>query len=228
MFNKKKNLENQHILINDIGSMQGEAFQKLQMNLDFASIDDKINVIGVTSALQGDGKSTTCVNLANTYALRGKKVILVDLDLRRPTVHRYFGIENNAGLTDYCAGKIEKSNLIKKTESGLDVIVSGEKTPFPTKVLESEKLAALLKELKAEYDYVIVDTPPVIVVADAVLISKVVDGFLNVVVCGKTRKGDLKETLRIMKQNSINIIGVILTQTKIKSHGYYYYYYESK
>ncbi len=220
----KNKVESQYI-INSNFSLQAEAYSRVQINIDYANVDKKIKKIAVTSAHQNEGKSTTAANLAKLYALKGFKTILVDLDLRKPTINRIFNLDNAYGITDFCLNPSNKNKLIKKVD-GLDVITAGTKTSFPTNVLQSEKIKVLFKELDEIYDYIIVDTPPILVVADGIIVSDFVDGFIAVVVSNKTKKTDVKEIKSLFEKNNMNLIGGILTRVKLNKkyvEGYNYY-----
>lgn len=212
-------------LIDSVSSIQAEAFQRIQVNIEYAGIDKKIKVFGVISANQSEGKSTTACNLAKLYALKGIKVCIVDLDLRRPNIHRIFKIVNDFGVSDYVLGKKSKKEVIKHID-GLDIITAGLKNVFPTNILQSEALSNLINELREEYDYVIIDTPPILLVADSIIISKLCDGFINIVASGVTKKKDLKDSLEMYNQNQMKIIGIVLTRIKMKKKHYYDYSYE--
>lgn len=200
-----------------------EAYQKVLVNISFAAVDRDLKVIAVTSSHKGDGKSTTLCNLANCYKQNDKKVVVIDLDLRRSVIHRHYGLPNDVGIVDYVAGDIKLKDIIS-TVDGVDVICAGTNTPFPTKILESNKLVELIEELKKTYDVILVDTPPVLVVTDALVISKFIDGYINVVSYGKTKKKDLKETINQLKGINAEIIGAVMTRVKIKDKTYYYNY----
>lgn len=204
-----------------------ESFEKLQVNVGLAFVDKKLQVLQVTSSVQDEGKTTAAVNLAYSYANRGYKVLIVDLDLRRPKIHRNFNLPNEKGIVDYAAGNCKKEELVKQTDYGIDVVFTGSKTPYPAKVLESDLLRALLEEAKEIYDYIILDTPPVSIVVDPILVSKNVDGVLFIVQAEKTKKSIIKESLGILKNAQANIIGLVLTSVKDKYTRYSYkYYYE--
>ena len=205
----------------DPTSFVSEEYHKLKLNLDYSSIDKKNQVIQVTSTVMSEGKTITVLNLAVSYSQNGKKVVLIDLDLRRPKVHRGFNFKNENGISEYLADKIDKSQLIKKTEIGVDVILAGEKTPFINSLLESKKLKDLIEELRKEYDYVLIDTPPVSVVADPLIISKIVDGVVYVVASRKAKKTLIKESLNSLKLTGCNVLGVCFTQVKKADFGDY-------
>ena len=206
-----------------------ESLQKLIVNLEYANIDQKYKVIQFTSSMQAEGKTTLISNVAYLLAQRGKKVLMVDLDLRRPKVNRIFSVINKLGLTDYLLGKIEKKDLIQHSEDKVDFIISGEKTTSVVQVLQSQKLQDLFNDLKQEYDYILLDTPPVIVVSDALLVNKVADGIIFVVAHGLGRKSMVKEAISSLTRNNVPIIGIAITQDRVKKgnrYGYTYKYYD--
>ncbi|MDD4212892.1 MAG: CpsD/CapB family tyrosine-protein kinase [Bacilli bacterium] len=205
-----------------------ESFEKLQVNVGLASVDEKVKVIQITSSTQDEGKTTVAVNLAFSYINRGFKVLIVDLDLRRPKIHRNFELPNENGIVDYASGKCAKEALIKHTKYGIDVVFSGNKTPYPAKILESEMIRSLLSEAKEVYDYIILDTPPVSVVVDPILVSKYVDGTLFIVQAEKTKKAIIKESLHTLENAQANVLGLVITSVKEKYTKYNYKYYYSE
>ncbi len=207
-----------------------EAFEKLQVNINLASIDQKIKVIQITSSIQDEGKTTVAVNLASSYVQKGEKVLIVDLDLRRPKVHRNLEQSNENGLVDYVSGACKKEELVKHTRFGIDVVLSGPKTPYPVKILESELLQNLLEEAKNTYDVIILDTPPISAVVDPIVVSKYVDGVVFVVQAETTKKSIIKESIQMLENAQATIIGTVLTSVKDKytKYGYKYRYYYSE
>jgi capsular exopolysaccharide synthesis family protein len=202
-----------------------EAFEKLQVNLSLSSVDKKIQVIQITSSVQDEGKTTVAVNLANSYAYKGSKVLIIDLDIRRPKIHRNFNQANENGIVDYAAGSVKKEQLIKKTQYGIDVVLTGSKTPYPIKILESELIRDLLEEAKGIYDYVILDTPPVSAVVDPIIVSRLADAVIFVVQAERAKKSNIKESLNQLELAGANIAGLVLTNVKEKYTNYKYKYY---
>jgi len=201
-----------------------EAFEKLQVNVNLASVDKKIKVIQITSSLQDEGKTTVAVNLAYSYAVKGEKVLLIDLDIRRPKVHRNFNAANENGLVDYASGKVKKEQLIKKTNYNIDIILTGTKTPYPVKLLESELIKSLLDEAREKYDYIILDTPPVSAVVDPLIVSKLADGVVFVIEANRTKKQFVKDSLAQLENAQANIIGLVLKSVKSRGYDYKYKY----
>lgn len=216
-------------------SLVAESFRMLQVNVAFSGIDEKMQVIQISSALPGEAKTTVTVNLASAYAEKGKKVCLVDLDLRKPKVHRAFNMRNvGCGITSFIAGECELADIIKKSEIGIDVILRGAKSPFPNVILESKKLHQLIEELRSIYDVIIIDTPPVLLVTDAVLVSRIVDGTIFIVAYNQTKKDSAKEAINVLIKNKANIIGTVLTKVDAKharsyfGYGQKYKYYQDE
>ena len=222
-------LFDERIIVNDLSSSAGEAYQRLQVNVDLASIDSKLKVIGITSSTKSEGKSTTIVNLANIYARKNKKVCVIDLDLRRPSLHYFFKKPNDFGLVDYVLGEIDKEHVVKHSEEGIDFINTGKHTPFPAQVLESKNLMDLIEYLKGIYDFVLLDCPPILVSADTTIISKFTDGFIFVVKTNSTVKDALGDSLEALRNCGANIIGAVMTDVPSGRgsdyYGYGYYKY---
>jgi capsular exopolysaccharide synthesis family protein len=202
-----------------------ESFEKLQVNIGLASVDKKIQIIQVTSSLQDEGKTTVAVNLAYSYALKGEKVLVVDLDIRRPKIHRNFNQPNENGIVDFAAGNTTKEQLVKHTDYGVDVILTGSKTPYPVKILESELIKNLIEEARGIYDYIILDTPPVGAVVDPIVISKLADAVVFIVQADRTKKAIIKDSIKQLELAGANIIGLVATNVKQKYANYKYKYY---
>jgi len=226
LFNGERNERYDYIVTKEQPlSYTAESFQKVLINLDYANIDGNYKVIQFTSTMASEGKSTFVSNMAYLLGQKGKKVILVDLDLRKPKMHRVFNVPNKNGLTDYLSGKISYDKLIQSSSDlGIDFMVTGEKTTAVVNVLEAKKLAELIQKLRETYDYVLLDTPPVIAVSDALYISKLTDGIIFVVAYGNAKKSLVKEAIHTLKHNNVNIIGTVLTQVNLKSGEYGYGY----
>lgn len=201
-----------------------ESYHTLQINLEYTSIDTKNKVIQFTSAIQGEAKSETASNMAVVSADRGKRTIIIDLDLRRPRLHRTFGITNENGITDFLSGKVSLDSTIKEVKENLFCITAGTRVPSVGKILESDKLCNLLKSLKDKYDYVFVDTPPITVAPDALIISRIVDGVAYVIASRKAKKDIILDAVNALKAVDANILGVVHSQIKRKDFAHYKYY----
>lgn len=204
-------------------SPASEAFRRVKVGLDFAKEGASSLVVQVCSAVRGEGKTTACLNIAATYTEEGKRAIIIDLDLRAPRVHRAFGIENKKGVVDYLAGKIDKKTAIKHGANGIDFINRGMSVSYPTSVLSSAQLEALVNELKDEYDVVLIDCPPALMVSDACIVSKLCDGAVFVISSRMSDKVAVKEAVSILKQNQVKVFGCILTEVASMHGGNYYY-----
>ncbi len=217
------------IVKEDPTSVAAESYRRVKVALEYSYVDEKLQVIQICSSSQGEGKTISILNLAATYAEDGKKVIVVDLDLRCPKVHRSFKQENENGITDYLIGKITKEQAIHHGDFGVDAIFRGEHTSNPIGLLGSEKLKSFIEELRQEYDYVLIDCPPILAVSDAVLVSKFCDGCLFVVSQKRTERGAAKEAISALRDNGVKLLGVIYVDISKKgssygSHYYNYYY----
>lgn len=213
-------------------SIAAESYRRIKTSLEFANVDKRPQVIQVCSSMQGEGKSVTVLNVAATYSEDGKKVIVVDLDFRRPKLHRSFRVENKNGITDVLAEHIQLKEAIIHGENGIDCLNRGSKAPYPTALLGSENMANVFETLRKEYDYIIVDCPPILAVSDAAIISRLCDGCLFIVSQSKTEKAAARESIKILKENNVDILGVVFTNISAKRGNYYYsnkykYYYQN-
>lgn len=212
-----------------------EAFRTLRTNLDFAGVNKPLKTLLVTSAGPSEGKTTIAVNLSAAMAQGERKVVLIDSDLRRPSIHRYLGIANRKGLTDLFRDQIKLPGAITTWgEPRIAIITSGGLPPNPTELLGSEKMGAILDELKERSDIIILDAPPAIV-ADPIVLSAKVDAVLLIVEPGKTRIGAIQVLLEQLQRAGARVVGVVLNpitrrraQYYSKYHYYSTYYYYSR
>ncbi|MDD3123518.1 MAG: CpsD/CapB family tyrosine-protein kinase [Candidatus Izemoplasmatales bacterium] len=216
--------EYRNVVIETPNSREAEAYRKLELNIAIASLDKPLQVIQCTSATPEDGKTTTSINLAAVYAEKGKKVIIVDFDLRRPKIHRAFHQVNDKGFYDYITNDVDFHDLIIHTESKIDVLMTGKHLSYPHIILGSQKASHLIEELRKEYEYIVIDTPPVLSVTDPLVVSKYVDGVVYVVAYNKTRKDEAKEGLNQLLNNNANVIGAVLANIDVRKTGGYSYY----
>lgn len=224
---KRKRIENYNYLIakEQPLSYETENFQKAILNLEISNVDNNFKVIQITSTTQSEGKTTVLSNLAYLLAEKGKKVLIVDLDLRRPKVHHVVNKLNDFGIADFLLNEKSENKIIHKSEEfGFDYILSGKRITAISNALTSNKLSELLENYKEQYDYILLDTPPTYVVADSYYISKLVDGIIYIVGQGIARKKEVKEGLSELKKMQTPIIGIILSQVKIRKNQRYYYY----
>lgn len=213
------NLEYRSIVKEIPLAVASECYRKIKVTLDFTNVDKKIQVIQFTSAIQGEGKSTTALNVAYTYLEDGLKVLIVDLDLRRPKIHRNFKAKNEHGLTDYLAGNISLEECIKHSDTKLDYINSGSKVPSPISILNSNTIEDLFSKLREMYDIIIIDATPCLMVSDSIVASRLSDGTILVINESVSEKALCKQTVKQLKANGVNILGVVYNGTTKKSSG---------
>ena len=239
--NKRTLLEDTDLILdNNSGFLMREDYKALRTNVTFSFADKESRVIAVTSASRGEGKSTTAINLAISFASLGEKVLLIDGDLRLPTVATKLGSNygtNGTGFTDYLIGDAELKDTIKKNrEHNIYVMYAGTLPPDPTRLLQSDKLAATLNALKQQFRYIIIDCPPVGAVIDAALISRSVDGYLLVVRHEHTDFKEINAMLNQLNRADAKILGFVYTNAPTENKKYYrkygkgyygsYYYYK--
>lgn len=227
----KKSGSYQLVVENHPNSTISEAYRILQTNLNFKNIDRNFKCIALTSSVPGEGKSTNAANLAYTLAQSGKQVILVDADLRRPTIHKIFGLNMLEGLTSSIIENTDPLSLCKEVkDSGLKVLTSGPIPPNSSELLASNRMKAILQRLGEVSDYVIIDCPPVLGFNDTLALSSNVDGFLLVVGSSMVPKPALKNAKEQLDRVGSVLIGAIVNSLDLKEshgYGYYYYYYNS-
>jgi non-specific protein-tyrosine kinase len=216
---------NELITVSEPRSSSSEAYRALRTNLDFASLDQALKTLVVTSAGVSEGKSTTLANLAVVSAQAGRRVVLVDADLRRPTLHQIFGLNNETGLT---AALMDEAILsappIQDTAiEGLSVLTSGPLPPNPAELMGSRRMEALIEVLAQQADQVFFDTPPVVAVTDAAVLATKVDGVLLVVSAGQTRREYARTAVQRLQQINARLVGTVLTNMQMGAgfKGYY-------
>lgn len=216
-------------LVADSRSQQhfAEAYRVLRTNVQFSIIDSPGQTLLVTSANSGEGKSTTAANLALVMAQAGKKVILVDSDLRRPCLHRLFGLSNEQGLTNFLLSTPSSvDGYVQRTRfENLAVVTSGPLPPNPSELLASRRLDSLLDGLKTQADVVILDSPPALPVTDACILASKVDGTMLVVDSSKTRPQALRRAKEALTKSKTRLLGAVLNKLKRRGGGYYHYHY---
>ena len=187
-----------------------EAYKLLRTNISFAFPDqDGGKVIGICSACPQEGKSTTTTNLAFSLAEANNKVLLIDGDMRRPSIYNIVGIEKEPGLSDMLSGKSGVCEVHGVLQENLSVLVSGHIPPNPSELIGSRKMEALFEEYKKQYDYILIDLPPVLSVSDPVAVSKYLSGMIIVVRHDKTGRRDLAETMRQLEYANTKILGFV-------------------
>lgn len=208
-------------------SLISEQYRIIRTNIMFSNLDSDIKSVLFTSEIPGAGKSTTAANVAAAFAQAGKKTVLVDADLRRPTSHYTFGLANQSGLTTGIVNQLPIERIVKTSSvEKLDIITSGPVPPNPSELLSSSKMAQLLSDMKNYYDMIIVDSPPILSVADAQILSKYTDGTVIVTDVKNNNMHRLKEAQQLLEKTDTNILGVVLNNVKMKkeSKNNYNYY----
>ena len=202
-----------------------EEFRRVATNLEFADVDDPVRAVVVTSPLPGEGKSTVSINLALAMAERFQRVLLIDADLRKPSVAEYCQVDGLLGLTSVLLGGATLTEAIRPWAGGsIDVLPAGIIPANPSQLVGSETMASVLKALISEYDFVVIDTPPLLPVTDALTLSKLVDGAIVVARYKSTRRHQLEQSLGSLEGVSARVLGVILNGDKTKDSTSYYGY----
>lgn len=202
-----------------------EQYRTIRTNLQFASVDEELQTMLVTSPGPGAGKSITVANLAVVYAQQGKRVLLVDADMRKPTVHYTFRLDNLHGLSNILIGEETLEEGISTTDvTNLDIIPCGPIPPNPSELLGSRKMRTLLQEASLVYDLIIFDTPPVLAVTDAQILANIVDGSLMVVRSNNTENEAAIKAKEALEPAKAKLLGAVLNDREKKASNYYYYY----
>ncbi len=230
-------LQRRMITHEDPKSPISEAYRSLRTSLLYSKNgnnkinENKCKIILVSSPGPGEGKTTTLVNLAITYANLGKRTLLIDGDLRKPVTHKVFNVEKEPGITSYLSGSnIDINTIIQPTEiENLDAITCGVVPPNPSEILASNSMGDLLNNLKEKYDYIMIDSPPLLAVTDTIVCMKYTDQFFLVVRAGKTEKGGLSRSLEQLKLSNAPLCGILMNaidESNAYGRGYYYNYYQ--
>ena len=199
------------ITLTDPRSPVSEAYRTLRTNLSFYSVDDPIHSLVITSSASDDDKSIVAANLAVTMAQSGRKTILVDCDLRRPTLNQLFDLNAEPGLTNVILGEYDGIPLQQTGVENLSLLASGPKPPNPADMLGSKRVDTLIAELTGQADLVIFDSPPALAVTDAAVLGAKVDGVLLVISAGKTRREHAERAKESLEKARVRIVGSTLT-----------------
>lgn len=210
-------------------SLSAEAYRSLRTRIKFSSIDKELKTVVVTSPLQGEGKSTIVGNLAYTLSQDGARVLVVDCDLRNPSIHYNFSVSNEKGITDVLVGDADLKDVIKKVDNSLFLITAGTIPPNPSEILGSDSMKMLLNELSNDFDFVIIDSSPILTETDTLLLTAIADGTIVVVKARMTKEKVVKQTYEQLIESKANIIGTVLNECdKSLDNKYYRCYSEAK
>lgn len=208
----------------DPASVASEAYRTLRTSLLYALVDAPPKVVVVTSPGSAEGKSTTCANLAVVLAQAGKSTLVIDCDLRKPSMHKIFGLRNFAGVVDALARELDLREIWHEPLPNLKVVTTGSIPPNPAELVGSRRFAQVLGRMREEFDYVIIDSPPVGLVSDPMVLATQGDGVLLVLDAQHTRKGSLRQAVRSLESVGAKILGTVMNNAKAEKDGYYYGY----
>ena len=233
MFNKKQLDTNERpslVTLTRPSSVIAEQFRTIRTNIQFSMVDKNLKTLVITSAGPGAGKSTISANLAVTFAMQGKKVLIVDADMRKPTVHKTFRLPNRDGLTTLLTERdFEIKDIAHRVDTeGLFIITSGVIPPNPSELLASKRMDQLITEFEELFDLIIFDMPPVIAVTDAQVMASKIDGTIFVVNKDGADKEMVTKSKELLEKVKANVIGVIFNRVELKGDNYYYYYGEGE
>lgn len=214
---------------NDPKNPAAEAYRVIRTGIQFAQAGKELQTIALTSCTPNEGKSTTIANLAVVLTQAGKSVLLIDCDMRNPTVHKNFNLSNKVGLSSCISMGTALSDAVQKTSiEGLYALTGGVIPPNPSELLGSEQMKNVLQRAKEQYDYVLIDTPPVMLVTDALIVGRFVDGMILVIASAEVKVEMARDVKNQLVNAGANILGVVLNKVRSEHHGYgygYYYYY---
>jgi len=205
-----------------------EAYRALRTNVQFTSVDSETHKILITSSGPREGKSHTVANLAVSMAQSGKSVLIIDADLRNPTQHKLFGLDNGEGLTGSLVQDQDYRKYFQETAvPGVIVLPAGPVPPNPAELVGSKRMKRLIEEVSEQFDMVLIDTPPVIAVTDAAILAQEVDGVILVLASGEVNKGYAQKAKELLDKLGVKILGAVLNKVELNTNEYYYYYYNN-
>ncbi|SFB00840.1 capsular exopolysaccharide family [Lentibacillus halodurans] len=224
--NQSKNSKIRHLVAKvNPKSPIAEQYRTVRTNLEFSSADSELKSLLLTSSGPAEGKSSSIANLAVTYGQQGKKVLLVDADMRKPTVHYTFRLDNLSGLSNILVGDTSLQDTAANTDvENLDVVACGPIPPNPSELLGSKKMEQFIQEAKMSYDVILFDTPPVLAVTDAQILSNMVDGSMLVIRSKQTEYETAGKAIDVLQSSTAKFLGTVLNDVEKKKMNYYYYY----
>ena len=202
-------------------SITAESYRSLRTNIQYSSIDKQVKTLVVTSSNAGEGKSTVAGNLAYTFFQNGKRVLIIDCDLRKPSLHRKFNVSNEEGLT---VGTSKLNNVMKKIDDNLYLLTTGTLPPNPAEIIGSNTMENFLEQCKINFDYIILDTPPILPVTDSKLLAIKADATVVVVRSEVSKSKHVSQAFKELEKVNANIIGTILNDVEMYSEKLYYDY----
>ena len=205
-------------------SITAESYRSLRTNIQYSSIDKQVKTLVVTSYNAGEGKSTFAGNLAYTFFKNGKRVLIIDCDLRKPSLHRKFNVSNEEGLTDVLVGTSKLNNVMKKIDDNLYLLTTGTLPPNPAEIIGSNTMENFLEQCKINFDYIILDTPPILPVTDSKLLAIKADATVVVVRSEISKSKHVSQAFKELEKVNANIIGTILNDVEMYSEKLYYDY----
>ena len=205
-------------------SITAESYRSLRTNIQYSSIDKQVKTLVVTSSNAGEGKSTVAGNLAYTFFQNGKRVLIIDCDLRKPSLHRKFNVSNEEGLTDVLVGTSKLNNVMKKIDDNLYLLITGTLPPNPAEIIGSNTMENFLEQCKINFDYIILDTPPILPVTDSKLLAIKADATVVVVRSEVSKSKHVSQAFKELEKVNANIIGTILNDVEMYSEKLYYDY----
>ena len=222
---ENEDLADRLLTIVDPTSAASEAYRSLRTNLLYSFIDNPPKVIVMTSPGPREGKSTTCANLGMVLVQADKKVIMIDCDLRRPVLHKFFDIRNLKGLVDILAEESRLEEVLHEPVEGLQVVTVGPIPPNPAEIIGSRRFSEFLAGVREEFDYILIDAPPIGLVTDPAILAVQGDGVLLVIDAQNTRKGALRQSVRSLESVGANILGTVMNNVEHEKGNYSYYGY---
>lgn len=206
-------------------SIVSEEFRSIRTNIQFSMVDKKIQTLLVTSAIAESGKTTVAVNLAAAFAAEGTRVLVVETDMRKPRIHKIFKSEKSQGIANLITNRdLLLEDVVQQSSiKNLSFLTCGPIPPNPSELLNSNRMTELIEEMKQQYDLVVFDSPPVLAVTDAQILSTKVDGTLFVIPEGEVKKEEVHDAAERLKKVDANVLGTIMNKVELDAEAYYYY-----